>query len=86
MENKLVKIAEFNDYIEADLAKQRLEDFGIKAVVVGANASNTYGSIMAVEGPALLVVEEQADEARRILEEEVEVEEAEDDQEQTGEN
>jgi hypothetical protein len=69
MDEKLVTIAEFDDYIEADMARQTLDDFGIKAIVTGDNASNIYGSISAVERPALQVLESQADEARRILEE-----------------
>ena len=69
MDGKLVKIAEFNNYIEADLARQTLEDFGIKAVVTGDNASNIYGGVPAIEGPVLQVFEENADEARQILDE-----------------
>ncbi len=72
MDEKLVTIAEFDDYIMADMARQTLEDFGIKAVVTGDNASNIYGSISAVERPALQVLESKADEARRILEEQSE--------------
>jgi hypothetical protein len=72
MDEKLVTIAEFDDYIMADMARQTLEDFGIKAVVTGDNASNAYGSIFAVERPALQVLESQADEARQILEEQSE--------------
>ena len=69
MDEKLVTIAQFDDYIEADMARQTLEDFGIKAVVTGDNASNIYGSISAVERPALQVLESKAEEARQILEE-----------------
>ena len=69
MDGKLVKIAEFNNYIEADLARQTLEDFGIKAVVTGDNASNIYGSVPAIERPVLQVFEDKADEARQILDE-----------------
>ena len=38
MEDKLITIAEFENGIAADLARQTLEDFGIKAVVTGDNA------------------------------------------------
>jgi hypothetical protein len=72
MDEKLVTIAEFDDYIMADMARQTLEDFGIKAVVTGDNASNIYGSISAVERPAVQVLESKADEARKILEEQKE--------------
>ena len=72
MDEKLITIAEFDDYIKADMARQTLEDFGIKAIVTGDNASNAYGSIPAVERPAVQVLERKADEARRILEEQSE--------------
>ena len=67
MDKKLVVIAQFNDYIEADMARQKLEDFGIKAVVTGDNASNIYSGILAI-GPVLQVFENQAEEAKQILE------------------
>ena len=68
MADKLVTIAQFPDYIQADLAKQTLEDFGIKAVVTGQYAANTLGGIPAIEGPTLQVMESQAAEAIEILE------------------
>ena len=67
MADKLVTIATFPDYIETDLAKQLLDDFGIKSVVTGQNAANIY-SIPAVEGPELQVFESQAKQAQEILE------------------
>jgi hypothetical protein len=69
MDERIVTIAEFEDYIKADMARQRLEDFGIKAMVGGDNASNAYAGIPAIERPVLQVFESQADEARRILDE-----------------
>ena len=67
MADKLVTIAQFPSYIEAELAKQLLDDFGIESVVTGENASNIY-SIPAVEGPELQVLESQAKQAQEILE------------------
>lgn len=67
MAEKLVVIAQFPDYIQAEMAKQRLADDGIQAVVTGVNASNMY-SLPAVEGPELQVLESQAEKAREILE------------------
>lgn len=67
MDEKLVKIAEFADYIEAEMALQLLADYGIKAVVTGQNASNIY-PIPAIEGPELQVLQSQAEQARQILE------------------
>jgi hypothetical protein len=68
MADKLVTIAQFPDYIQADLAKQTLEDFDIKAIVTGQYAANTLGGIPAIEGPTLQVIESQAVEAIEILE------------------
>ena len=68
MGDRLVKIAEFGNYIEAELAKQQLENFGIDAVVTGANAANMYGGLPFIEGPELQVLESRAKEALEILE------------------
>ncbi len=72
MDEKLITIAEFEDYIKADMARQVLEDFDIKAIVTGDNASNIYAGIPAIERPALQVLESQAEKARRILDEQKE--------------
>ncbi len=40
MEDKLVTIATFTDYIEAELTKQMLEDAGIPVVITGQNFTN----------------------------------------------
>ncbi len=78
MDEKLVKIAQFADYIEAAMALQVLADYGIKAVVTGQNASNIY-PIPAVEGPELQVLQSQAEQARQILESHKQQETLEDD-------
>ena len=67
MADKLVIIAQYANYIEAEMAKQLLADHGIEAVATGENASNMY-SIPAVEGPEIQVLESQAQKAREILE------------------
>jgi hypothetical protein len=67
MGDRLVKVAQFEDYIQAELAKQRLADFGIEAVVTGANAANTYAGFFCIEGPELQVLESRAEEAKEIL-------------------
>lgn len=67
MNDKLVEIGQFRDYIEAELARQRLEDAGIKAVIAGQNAANIYAGVPAIEGPSLQVLESQAEKARQIL-------------------
>ncbi len=66
MDDKLVTIAQYASYIEAEMAKQLLADHGIEAVATGENASNMY-SLPAVEGPELQVLESQASKAQEIL-------------------
>jgi hypothetical protein len=41
-EVKLVTVARFEDYMKADLARQLLEDEGIRAFVLGQNVGNVY--------------------------------------------
>jgi len=67
VDDKLVTIAEFTDYIEAEMAKQLLDDFGIKSVVTGQNAANLY-PISAVASVDLQVFEKDAKRAMDILE------------------
>ena len=67
MNEKLITIAKFDDYIQADLAKQVLEDYGIKSVVTGQNAANTYSGLTAIAGPSLEVMESFAEKAKQIL-------------------
>ena len=65
MADKLVTIATFPDYIEADLAKQLLDDFGIKSVVIGEK----FGLPYPIPSQAKLqVFESQAKQAQEILE------------------
>jgi hypothetical protein len=75
MEDKLIAVATFNDYIEAEMARQLLADNGIEAVVTGENASNLYQ--MAVEGPELQVRASDVEQALEILASQNEEEEAE---------
>ena len=65
MADKLVTIAQFTDYIEADLAKQLLADYGIKSVVIGEK----FGLPYPVPSQAKLqVFESQAKQAQEVLE------------------
>jgi len=66
MEEKLVTIATFTDYIEAELAKQLLDDFGIKSVVIGEKFGLPYPMIPSEA--KLEVFERQAKQAQEILE------------------
>ncbi len=65
MAEKLVTIATFPDYGEADLAKHLLDDFGIKSVVIGEK----FGLPYPIPSEAKLqVFESQAKQAQEILE------------------
>lgn len=68
MAEKLITIARFADYIEAEMAKQLLADFGIKSVVTGENAANVYAGVPALAEVELQVLESDAQRAREILE------------------
>ena len=67
MEDRLIVIATFNDYIEAEMARQLLADNGIEAVVTGQNASNMYQGLNAIEAPGLQVLESEAEKALEVL-------------------
>jgi hypothetical protein len=65
-QEELVTIAEFTDSTGAEMARQTLADAGINAVIDGQNAADMF-PIPAV--PAKLrVLESQADQAIKILE------------------
>jgi hypothetical protein len=68
MNDKLVIVAYFADYIEAELAKQLLEDEGIVAFVMGQHGSAVYVGVPGIADIQLQTPESQADEARKILE------------------
>ncbi len=67
MDERLVTIAEYASYIEAEMAKQLLADYGIKAAATGENAS--IYSVPALGGYCKLeTLESQAQRALEILE------------------
>jgi hypothetical protein len=66
MKEKLVTVARFGDYMKADLARQLLEDEGIKAFVMGQNVGNVWGGAPASD-IELQTAEGEAEEARQIL-------------------
>ncbi len=66
MPDRLVTVAEFSNYIEAELARQLLADYDIESVVVGDNASILISS-PAIELPQLQVFESQSILAKDIL-------------------
>ena len=68
MGDKLVTVAQFANYIEAEMARQMLADDGIKAVATGENAANIYAGVPAIANIELQTFESQAQRAREILE------------------
>jgi len=68
MTDRLVKIAQFNDSIEAEMAKQLLADNGIEAVVTGQNVANIYSGLPALGHVELQTLESRAQQAQQILE------------------
>jgi len=69
MADKLVTIARFGtaEYVQAELAKQKLEDFNIKACIVGWNSANVFGDLPVIGGLQLQVLDSQAEYAKQIL-------------------
>ncbi|MBN2180604.1 MAG: DUF2007 domain-containing protein [Sedimentisphaerales bacterium] len=68
MADKLVTIAKFPSYIEAEMAKQLLAENGIEAIAAGENTANTYSGLPALGQVELQTLESRAEEARQILE------------------
>jgi hypothetical protein len=68
MKEKLVTVARFSDYMEADLARQLLEDEGITAFVMGDNVGNVCGGVPAAIDIQLQTPESQAEKAIEVLE------------------
>ncbi len=67
MKKKLVTVAHFDNYIEADLARQLLEDEGVKAFVMGQNVGNVYAGVPAVADIELQTAESEVKHAQEIL-------------------
>jgi hypothetical protein len=69
MSNKLVTIAEFADSMQADMARQTLEEFGIRAMILDQNIANLGYPPMPWNTVKLQVLESDVDQARQVLEE-----------------
>jgi hypothetical protein len=65
MADKLVTVAEYADSMTAELAKQVLEDFEIRAVIVDQNVANLFPPAMTVK---IQVLESDAARAAEVLE------------------
>lgn len=66
--DKLITIKKYQSYMQAEMAKQTLEDNGIKAFVSGENTANIY-SLPEVQYAELQVMSPSAEQALQILEE-----------------
>lgn len=67
MPDRLVTVARFNGYIEAELARQLLENYGIKSVVTGQNVAALYAGVPAAIDVELQTFQSQAEQAGEIL-------------------
>jgi len=68
MNEKLVTVARFSDYMEAEMAKQLLEGEGITAFVMGQNVASIYGGVPAAVDVQLQTPESQVARAMEVLE------------------
>jgi hypothetical protein len=67
MSDKLITIATFDDNIEAEFAKHKLEDYGIKSVLSGLNTGTTFAGVPAIVEVELQVMQSNAQKALEIL-------------------
>jgi len=82
MADKLVTVAEYMDSMEAELAVQRLDDHGIKGILLGQHAADVYAGVPAVARVKLQVMQSDEGEAKQILESEENSNEADEPEEQ----
>jgi len=68
MDEKLVTVARFGSYVDAELAKQKLADYGIESAIMGENAGIAYTGAPAAQDIELQTLESRAKEALDILE------------------
>lgn len=68
MNERFVTVARFANYMEADLAKQRLEDEGIDVVLIGENFASVYTGLPGIADVRLQTPESQAAKAKELLE------------------
>jgi hypothetical protein len=66
-DGKIVELASFEGFIEADAALRQLEDAGIKAMRGADDGSGSLPNLAAVGGYAVLVFEDDLPAARAVL-------------------
>ncbi len=67
MDAEPVTVATFEDYIKAEMARQLLEDNGIRAFVSGADLSNVFTGVPVVAHIELQCSQADAERAGEIL-------------------
>jgi hypothetical protein len=67
MEPNQVVVAEYDNEIDAEIAKGRLEASGIPASIIKDDGGGMFPSLQNVEGVQLMVAESQKEKARSIL-------------------
>lgn len=68
MKNNDVTIREYENEIDAEIAKGHLADAGIIAIITKDDGGGMFPSLQNADGVQLIVQFEKADEARSILE------------------
>ena len=66
MSDKIITIAKYDNYFDANMAKQTLEENGIRAFSGGENTANVY-SVTGLAQASLQVFEKDAQKALEIL-------------------
>ena len=67
MESNQVVVGEYDNEIDAEIAKGHLEASGISASIIKDDGGGMFPSLQNVDGVQLLVAESQGEEARKIL-------------------
>ena len=67
MEEKQIVIGEYENEIDAEIAKGHLESSGIQASVIKDDGGSMLPSMQITEGVQLVVTESQSEEAKKIL-------------------
>jgi hypothetical protein len=69
MEEKQVVVGEYENEIDAEIAKGHLEASGIQAFIIKDDGGGMLPSLQNAEGVQLLVAESQREKARKLLQE-----------------
>jgi Putative prokaryotic signal transducing protein len=67
MEEKQRVVGEYDNEIDAEIAKGHLESSGIKALIIKDDGGGMLPSMQNTEGVQLVVTESQSEKAKKIL-------------------